>query len=167
MTMKSQLRIVLFFLSLVAVTGCRSAANNPLVVTWRLVSLSGTAADGSVAPQLLGPDPNGYLTYTSDGFMHVILTGSSRPLLSGDWASSPADERAAAFATSLAYAGRYSVSDGEVTHHMELSTDPKRAGNDAVRKLTLADGVLTLTTPPLPAGGVSSEFVLTWQRLEP
>src|SRR4051794_25954277 len=50
----------------------------PLVGTYRLVSAQGTTADGAV-DDLFGPDPVGYMTYTADGYMFVLMMRADRP----------------------------------------------------------------------------------------
>ncbi len=152
-------------LSLSDMVGCE-AGSDPLVGTWLLESVTATAADGTIDTSPYGRSPTGYLTYTADGRMHVIVSFSDRSALSGDWRSAPPEERAQAFATSLSYAGRYSLSDSQVTHHVEASSDPNRVGTSIVRTISWHDGSLTLTTPPTQVGGSARQFALTWRRSE-
>ncbi|MDA0207160.1 MAG: lipocalin-like domain-containing protein [Acidobacteria bacterium] len=163
--MKAQQRIVLILLSLISFPGCQSSADNPLVGTWSLVSVSSTAADGTIDAAPYGESPTGHLTYTAGGYMQVVLAFSDRPRLSSDWRTAPAEQRAEAFATSLSYAGRFSIEDGQVTHHVEVSSDPNRIGTSITRSVVLKDGNLTLTTPPIQVGAAASEFALTWRRV--
>jgi hypothetical protein len=145
--------------------GCEAKATDSVIGTWSLVSVSATSPDGTVDRAPYGPQPTGYLTYTPDGYMQVIVAFSGRPRLSSDWRASPPEERAAAFATSLSYAGRFSVSDGQVTHHVEASSDPNRVGTSIVRTISWRNGQLALTTPPTQVGGAAREFALIWQRV--
>jgi hypothetical protein len=159
---------LLIFVVCAVLVGCAASgdvSSNTIVGTWSLVSASATTADGAVdAPY--GPNPVGYITYTPDGYMHAIVGFSNRPRLSGDWQASPVEERAAAFATLIAYAGRYSVVGGLVEHHVEVSTDPNRVGTSLVRTIQWQRGDLILKTPPIQVGGVVREFALTWRRAE-
>ncbi len=164
--MKPSISLGLSLLALSGATGCTAEAAAPLIGTWSLVSVTATAADGTVDPEPYGSDPTGYLTYSSNGYMQVILAFSDRAMLSGHWRMSPPEERAAAFATSLSYAGRFSVADGEVTHHAEVSSEPNRVGTSQVRTITWQDGELTLTTPPIEVGDSASAFALTWRRVK-
>ena len=164
--MKPSNWVGLCLFALAGTTGCTAEASAPLVGTWSLVSVTATAADGTVDSEPYGSDPTGYLTYSSNGYMQVILSFSDRAMLSGHWRMSPPEERAAAFATSLSYAGRYWVADGEVTHHAEVSSEPNRVGTSQVRAITWQDGQLTLTTPPIEVGNSASAFALTWRRVE-
>ncbi len=96
--------------------------------------------------------------------MQVIVAFADRPRLSGDWRASPPEERAAAFATSLSYAGRYTVSGDQVTHHVGVSSDPNRVGTSIRRTISWHDARLVLTTPPIAVGGAARTFALTWRR---
>jgi len=144
--------------------GCEPEARDPLVGTWLLETVSARAPDGTIDDEPYGKTPSGQLTYTANGRMQVILAFSDRPRLSADWRASPAEERAAAFATSLSYAGRYTSSDDRVIHHVEVSSDPNRVGTSSERTVLMVDGRLTLTTPPTAVGGSAREFSLTWAR---
>src|SRR6266481_3925932 len=95
-----------------------------LIGTWKLVSAKITTDKGEVRDSW-GPNPVGFLTYTADGRMNAILTFSNRPPLSvSDFISAPAEERAAAFASMTAYAGKFDVSGGKVSHHVEVASMP-------------------------------------------
>jgi hypothetical protein len=90
-----------------------------VVGTWRLISASASSGSNrNYTPY--GPTPAGLLTYTSDGRVMAIICHSGRkPLASGDRISASLDERAEAFATSFSYAGRYSLSESKIIHHVE------------------------------------------------
>jgi len=147
-----------------AAGGCESERPDPLVGTWLLKSVSARTADGTIDAAPYGETPTGYLTYTPDGYMQVILSFSQRALLSSDWRASPMEERAAAFATSLSYAGRYTAVGDRVTHHVDVSSDPNRVGTSIERSVSIDGERLTLTTPPTQVGGDAREFSLTWIR---
>jgi hypothetical protein len=87
-------------------------------------------------------------------------------MIDGDWRSAPAEQRAEAFATYLGYSGRYSISDEEVTHHIEVASDPNRVGRNISRRFRFEGNTLELTTPPTSVGGTAREFTLTWERVE-
>jgi hypothetical protein len=143
----------------------RREDHGPLVGTWSLEAARAVSADGRIDPAPYGKAPTGLLTYTADAYMQVILSFSGRERLSGDFRSAPAAERAEAFATSLSYAGRYTVAGDRVVHHVEVATDPNRVGTRIERTVDLAGDRLTLTTPPTSIGGVPLEVTLTWRRV--
>ncbi len=140
-------------------------AQDQLVGTWRLLSATASTDKGDKR-DAFGKSPTGLLTYTGDGRMSVAIAEGGRKALSSDRVSAPAEERAQAFATFLAYAGGYSRKDEKVIHHVEISSFPNWVGTDLVRTCALEGDRLTLTTPPLSAGGVLRTTELVWERLK-
>ena len=144
-----------------------SAQTDDLVGTWRLVSTSATTPAGEKNTAPFGSNPKGVLIYTRDGRMSVIISyGGRKPLSGADRIASPADEKAAAFDTCLAYAGRYSFAGGKVTHHVEVSTVENWVNTDLVRLARLKGDQLTLVTPPLSVGGAMRTTELVWERIK-
>ncbi len=117
--------LVLITLSML-LTGIGSAQplkidKETLVGTWKLVSASSVTEQGVIKGETYGLNPIGFLTYTADGRMIGILTNRQRKPLSKGWKVAPAEEKAQAFSTSLAYAGTFTVSGDMVTHHVEAA----------------------------------------------
>ncbi len=133
-----------------------------LVGTWKLVSAWSTRPDGTRAPTY-GENPTGFLTYTPEGRMIVIVGRSDRKPLSGNRVTSSTAERAEAFSATLAYAGPYSVEPGKVIHHVEACTYPNWIGSNRVRTMKLESDRLTLVSLTALDGG-SAELV--WQRMK-
>ncbi len=118
-----------------------------LVGTWKLVSVSNVTDKGIVIAEAYGPNPIGFLTYIADGRMTAIITTGARKLLSKGYKVAPAEEKAEAFSTSIAYAGTFTVRGDRVTHHVEAATDPNRVNKDLVRIVVRLEGDrLTLRT---------------------
>jgi len=139
--------------------------DNSIIGTWKLVSAVLTTLDGA-ARKLLGDNPSGFLTYTDDGRMTAIVSSSGRqPLSVADPAAAPAAERAEAFATFTAYAGRYTFHGDRVIHHVEVSLFQNWAGTDQIRFADLHGARLTLTAPPMSIGGEQLVVQLTWEQL--
>ncbi|HEX6164009.1 MAG TPA: lipocalin-like domain-containing protein [Vicinamibacterales bacterium] len=139
-------------------------AQGNLVGTWKLVSATGATADGRVIDAPFGVHPTGFIIYSSDGTMTAMISHGGRKALSGDRISSPAPERAEAYATFFAYGGRYSVKGNQVIHHVEIASFPNWVGTDMVRIVKMSGDRLTLTTPALSVGGASQTTELTWER---
>ena len=138
---------------------------NELVGTWRLVSAFAVNIDGRRTEAPYGSDPTGLITYTDDGRMSAVISyGGRRPLTGGDRVSAPESERAEAFATSFGYAGRYSFSGSQVTHHVEVSTVQNWVDTDLVRTVALDENRLTLRTPPMSVGGSARTTQLIFER---
>jgi hypothetical protein len=141
-----------------------------LVGTWKLVSVSNVTDSGIVREEAYGRNPIGFLTYTADGRMMGILMTSGRKPLSKGWKVAPAEEKAKAFSTSLAYAGTFTVSGDRVIHHVEAATDPNRLNKDLVRIVVGLEGDrMTLrTAEPLAwDDGVRYAYQeLVWDRMK-
>lgn len=139
----------------------------PLVGGWRLTSWVSIADDGSET-QPMGDAPDGLLAYTEAGTMIGIMGPGDRPRFATDdvTGGSP-DEQALAFASFIAYGGRYEVDGDTVTHHVETSLFPNWIGTQQRRRFALSDDgqVLTLTSPPLVLGGATRIQRLTWRRV--
>ena len=97
--------------------------------------------------------------------MSAFITHGDRKPLSGDRISVPANEKAEAFATSLAYAGRYTLSGDKVIHHVEVSTVENWVNTDLVRLIKLQGDRLTLQTTPTSVGGKMQTTELIWERV--
>jgi hypothetical protein len=133
-----------------------------VVGTWHLVSVS---AEGRPA---FGARPTGRLVYTAEGTVAAFISHGGRAQLSrDDRMGAPEQERAAAFASFLAYAGRYTVGDGCLVHHVEIASVENWVGRDLVRFAELDGPRLTLRTPPLVVGGRERVTELVWERATP
>ena len=142
-----------------------------LVDTWKLVSASNVTDKGIVTSEAYGRNPTGFLTYTVDGRLMAIITDDGRKALPANfWWLAPAKERAEAYSTVIAYAGRYTLTGGKVTHHIEASTFPNWANTDQVRLITKLQGdQVTLRTTVHFRGKDGVEYAyqeLTWNRVK-
>lgn len=142
------------------------ARPNPLVGTWKLVSSTRRDVESGEEVQTFGPQPTGFLSYSPGGRMMVVVVGDDRREASGPVPSDA--EKLAWFNGALAYAGRYTLDGGEVTHHVEASLNPLRPGGRLVRSVRLDGSVLTLTAPPAPysAEGRIGVVTIVWKRIE-
>jgi len=140
--------------------------NDKLVGTWTLVSVSSTTSTGERIEAPYGPGPAGFLTYGADGRMTSLISyGGRKPLSFGGGTRSPQEELAEAFNTFLAYAGRYTLSDGKVIHHVEVSSIQNYVNKDLMRSIKFEDDRITLVTPPMAVNGEIQSIELIWQRL--
>ena len=136
----------------------------PILGTWRLVSLEGATVDGHVSYPY-GQDALGYLTYGSDGRMSAIIMSADRPRFPGnDPRGGPAAEKAAAADTFIAYCGTYTLHGGRVVHHVELSLFPNWVGGDQERFYELDGDRLVIHTGPILIDGEPRTSRLVWQR---
>ena len=136
--------------------------------TWKLLTASSFSAAGDTNRAPYGPAPNGFVTYTADQRVAVIITHSDRkPLSVVDRAGAPAAERADAFATLIAYAGRYRLSGDSVIHHVEAGSVQNWVGTDLVRRVSFRGDQLVLRSPPTALAGQVRTYELVWERVGP
>jgi hypothetical protein len=136
-----------------------------LVGTWKLVSATQTKDKGEVK-ETYGPNPIGFLTYTADGRMSVIMARFGRKSFST--LPPPAVEAAEAFSpnTFAAYAGSYTLDGDKVIHHVEACSVQNLVNTDQERSVTLQGHRLILRGEVLVLG-VMYRGELVWERLKP
>jgi len=140
-------------------------ARDALVGTWKLVSATETTGEGDVK-DAFGKNATGFLTYTADGRMTGIIShGGRKPLSAPDFAGAPAAERAEAFSTFAAYAGKYSFSGDKVTHHVEAASLQNWVNTDLVRIARFEGNRLILRTTQYLKAGVMITAQLVWERI--
>lgn len=109
----------------------------------------------------------GRLTYTHDGYMWAALMRRDRhPVAAGSIAGATANERAAAAAGYLNYAGTYTHEGERVVHHVQVSLMPNWVGLDQARNITWVGDELELSTDPeLGRSGEPVVNRLRWRRM--
>src|SRR5208282_2448402 len=77
-------------------------------------------------------------------------------------------ERAELHRTMTAYAGTYTLEQGKVTHHVDISWNEAWTGTEQVRFFKLDGDTLTITTAPAkhPADGREGISILVWERVK-
>jgi hypothetical protein len=137
-----------------------------LVGHWELVSWTGVDDSGEGVNHG-GTHPRGDLIYLRTGRMSVQIQHDGRTAFgSRAFTAGTTEQRAAAWATYNAYAGRWSVRrDGVVIHHVEIATHPDHPGMDKERPYELEGDELVLHTQPVTTpDGREATSVLRWRR---
>lgn len=135
-----------------------------LVGTWKLERMRTTYDSGrEIYP--LGEDAQGWLLYTSDGYMAASLSRAGRPAFeTGERLSANDAEKVEAWDSFFSYCGRYEIRGEQVVHHIEGSNYPNWIGSEEPRTLRLEGDRLILTTPPQKTRrGVQTSQVV-WRR---
>lgn len=143
-------------------------AEAAIVGTWRLVSMTTRDAATGKQTDVWGERPLGYLSYTPSGRMSAVVAKAGRKISADSAGRASPEEQAALFRESFGYAGRYTVTEDGVVHHVEVASDPTWIGNDQRRLTRMEGNRLTVTSPPV-ASAASAEpqaFVLVWERVE-
>lgn len=139
-------------------------AEPSFVGTWRLVSCEVRTADGRVSYPF-GEDALGYIMYTAEGRMGVILADANRPrFASGDILGGSTEEMVAAAQSFVSYFGTYEVRGDRVIHHIEVSFFPNWTGVDQERVFEFDGDRLLLSTPPTLVQGTLQTAHLIWER---
>ena len=136
--------------------------------TWKLLSYVGEDVSSGAKSDVMGSHPSGYVNYGADGHMILMIVGSDRKKPAGPTATP--EEAEALIKSMLAYAGTYTIDSNAktVTHHIEISWDQTRAGQDHVRKFKVEGDRLTLVTEPSsdPVSGKRTVRTVTWERVK-
>lgn len=138
-----------------------TATAKDLIGAWRLESWSLVYEDGRPPEFPLGQDAQGLIMYTEDGHVAATLMKADRP------ATAPSSEaaKAAAYAETFAYAGRYEVRDGTVFHSIEIATNPALTGIRSTRHIQLEGDRLTLSGPDFAPGAARTQRIV-WRRAQ-
>lgn len=102
--------------------------------------------------------------------MSAILTlGNGKPLSVSDFISAPEAERAEAFASMTAHAGRYTFTGDKVVHHVEVAAMPNDVGTNVERVVVHLDAdrlVLRVAKPYLWAGMIVQSQEPLWRKVK-
>lgn len=137
-----------------------------LIGSWRLVSFIAEREGDSEVLYPMGPHPVGKLSYGGDGGMSVYLgTGANREhFRSQDPLGGSVDEKSRAFSEVFFYVGGWRYRNGLMLHDIETCSFPNWSGGTQIRYATFSEGLLTLTTPPIPVAGALGVQKLIWKR---
>jgi hypothetical protein len=138
-----------------------------LIGVWRLVSYT-DQQEGCEESFPFGPEPEGFLIYTPDGFVSAQLMRPGRsPFQSLDWHRGTPDEYRESGSGYIAYCGVYEVDEDNetVTHIPSVALLPNLILNGQVRSITLSGDRLSLRVVGESAeNGTSVTSRLEWQR---
>ncbi len=136
-----------------------------LAGTWKLVCATASKPSGERGDSSFGPSPTGILIYTREGRMAVMISNSERKPLSADPFLASVEERAEAFTTFFAYAGRYTLTGDKLIHHVEISSLQDFEGTDQVRLIKFQGDRIVLVSPPMSINRKTQTFELVWERV--
>jgi hypothetical protein len=137
-----------------------------LVGVWKLVSYK-VDQEGREDSLPFGPEPQGFLIYTPEGFVSAQLMKPGRSLFQGhDWQAGTADEYQQAGSGYISYCGVYQVDEEKktVTHIPSVALVPNIILKPQLRSVTLDRDRLTLVAVIPTTYGASVTSRLEWQR---
>lgn len=159
------LRVAILLLVFLPVANAQ--CKESVVGTWKLVSVTATTDKGEADKAVLGKNPSGLLTYTADGRMMAIISDDGRkPLSVADRVAAPAEEKARAYSTFMAYAGRYTFTCDKVVTHVEVASLQNWVNTDQTRFVRLQGDRMFVRNTPQLRGGVMITIESTWERMK-
>jgi hypothetical protein len=141
-----------------------------LVGVWILVAYT-NEQPGSEDTHPFGPQPQGFLIYTADGFVSAQLMKPGRSVFhSSDWHHGTPEEYQESGSGYIAYCGSYEVDEEKVTvtHIPSVALLPNLIQGRQVRSIDLHDDRLTLRAAGAPIiNGIPITSRLEWKRANP
>lgn len=114
--------------------------------TWKMLSWTTEDLTTGETMDALGANPEGYLTYTPDGRVMVLVVREDRKKVA---ALVPTDEEKVGLYDSMfAYAGTFSADDKKVVHDIDMSWNHSWTGTTQIRFYTISDDELTYVSAP-------------------
>ena len=140
-------------------------ANNNLLGTYKLVGEGRQIL--STGEIVHVPNPQGYLTYGSNGRMLVLIVRNPRPKPTSI-ATITDQERAGLLRTMTAYGGTYDFDGETIKHHIDISWNEVWTGTTEARSVARDGERLVFTTPPFHfhTDGKLSVNTLIWEKIE-
>jgi len=136
----------LFLATLLIAAGVCSAGDNPVVGTWKVISVSGTNTDGTTFDVQVGKDANGGRSMKIYGETHFAVVGHG------------ADGK-----FTNAAAGSYVLKGDTVTEKIENASDPDAIGKEWVHEFSIS-GDLWTSSFVSPVNGAKVKEV--WKRVK-
>jgi len=115
----------------------------------------------------LGQDGGGFIMYAADGYMSAVLYKANREKFgTRDILAGTEAQLANASRSYVSYAGSYEVKGNRVHHAVQASLFPDWVGTTQERIYEFKGNQLTLSTDPIPLGGMQMTVVLIWERVK-
>lgn len=130
-----KMTLMTILIALVTTTQTHAALSaQDMVGVWKLTKSDNPMPDGTMVPYCNGV--NGYIIYTSEGYVSVALNCGPKVNT-----SEPADISGRKFF----YTGTYTVVGSVVTHHLENASDVHLIGTDSKRTVSFNGNQIVLT----------------------
>jgi hypothetical protein len=141
------------------------SADDDLAGTYKLVVEQRLIVDtGQIVPV---SNPDGYITYTSDGRMLVLIVRNPRPKPESIEQTTD-QQRADLFRTMTAYGGTYKFDGSTIEHNIDISWNGVWTGTKQIRYVKRDGERLVYTTPPFRfhTDGKLSINTLIWEKVK-
>jgi hypothetical protein len=153
--------LVVLVLFLIAVQPSFADDRAKILGIWKIISYEWeTQATGERQP-IMGKNPTGYIIFTPEGRMMVIITGEGRKASNAD------QDRARLLDSMSAYTGIYRLEGDKWITKVDVAWHPARVGTEQVRFFKFDGDRLQVISEWMP--GVSGaqqmgRVIITWER---
>ncbi|UCG22886.1 MAG: lipocalin-like domain-containing protein [Chloroflexota bacterium] len=138
-----------------------------LIGTYTLVSWENRHESGKITYPL-GPDAQGVISYSPDGYVFVHVMAKDRKHHSvGDLFGGEISEIKSSATSHISYCGTFEATDNEVVHHVTISSFPNWVPSEQRRNWEFKSGHLLLSAQGLQVGNERVGAYLIWQRATP
>jgi hypothetical protein len=153
---------IAIFLMLVYAMPCLAEERQDIVGIWKLRTYDVEFQNTGETKATFGANPNGYIIFTSDGRMMVMLTAEGRKAPETD------ADRVAAFRSMSAYSGMYRLEEDRWITTVDITWNEAWIGTEQTRFYRLEGDTLTVTTAwrsNVIYDGRVTRSTLTWARV--
>lgn len=135
--------------------------------TYKLISATVHYLDNGQTEDAYGKNPTGYINYSKDGRMMVVVAFGGRLKLDKP-ETATVDQRDQLYNTMFAYGGTYTYSGNSIEHHIDVSWNESWTGRTVIRDITRNGDRLTYVTRPQasPRNGRLEIATLVWEKLK-
>ena len=123
-----------------------SQLTSQLLGSWRMTSWTIEVLETGEVKDALGKNPRGYINYSPDGRVMVLVLHEDRPMPKA-LVPTP-EEKISLYDTMFAYAGTYSVENDRVIHQVDISWNKAWEGTKQIRFIEIDGRTLTYKTAP-------------------
>jgi hypothetical protein len=160
--MKTKIAVlVLAFLVILSthVVNAQQPGKVPILGIWRLVSFEREYQATGQKEDTRGKNPTGYIIFTPEGRMAVVITNEGRKAPNTD------QDRAGLFSSLVAYTGRYRVDGDKWITTVDVSANPALVGTEQTRTFRVTGDRLQEMTAwaALPDNRMARTFI-TYER---
>ncbi len=155
---------VICALALVASVACPCFGQQPLVGTWKVISLESEHQATAARDSIVGKNPIGYTVYTADGRVMTLVTAAGLKAATTD------QERAQLWRSMTAWSGTYRVEGNKLIIKIDVSSMPTWVGTERAVTFNIDGNRLQTTSPwmdaPLHPEEGKIRTIVTYERVK-
>ena len=153
--------LVVLFWFVIAVQPSFADDRAKLLGIWQIVSYEWENQATDIRLPVMGKNPTGYMIFTPEGRMMVIIMAEGRKAPSTD------QDRVALFNSMFAYTGMYRLEGDKYITKLDVAWHPARVGTELVRFFRFDGDRLQLISDWMPgtsAAGAMGRVITNWER---